>query len=109
MRPPPVSHQRALALGWTRVDPRPWRKTTARWLHVDGWEIQHCGHPTALWPWALYDAAGLMHCTGGLARFDRKPENGTAWPSLLEAMEYVHDPAPRGDPSRRLPPGTTYR
>lgn len=43
-----------------------------------------------------------MHCTGGQAKFGRKPENGTAWWSLEDAMNYVQDPAPHGDPSRPM-------
>lgn len=23
-----------------------------------GWVIEHCGHPTALWPYSIYNAAG---------------------------------------------------
>lgn len=99
-----MSHSRARTLGWERVDSKPWRsKCDARWVHKDGWILGHCGHQTAHYPWALYGPDGLMHCTGGQARFGRKPEHGTAWVSLDEAMAYVRDPAPHGDPSRPIP------
>lgn len=76
-------------LGWARVDPRPWRKTTARWWHTSGWHIVHCGHPTANHPWALYDPQGYMHTTGGQLSGGRKPWNGTAWNNLVEVWDYV--------------------
>lgn len=98
-----MSHARAAALGWTRIDAKPWTKLHARWRHKDGWELHHCGHPTANHPWALYDPQGLMHCTGAQRRFGFKPENGTAWDTLEDAMTYVQDPAPRGDPTRPMP------
>lgn len=41
--------------------PEPWRrlddgagKLGSRYGHPAGYVIQHCGHPTALWPYALY-------------------------------------------------------
>lgn len=81
------------ALGWVRVDPEPWRGLRAHWQHTDGWALVHCGHPTALWPWALYDPQGRMHCTG--FPVSGRPVFGTAWPALLDAAEYVktHGPA----------------
>jgi hypothetical protein len=97
-----MSHARAAGLGWRRVDPKPWNKLGARWLHRDGWILAHCGHQTAHFPWALYDPKGLMHCMGGRAP-RRRPDWGYAWPSLEQAMEYVLDPAPRGDRTRRIP------
>lgn len=44
------------------VLPEPWRRTDdgwtgkcgARYEHPAGYHIEHCGHPTALWPYALY-------------------------------------------------------
>ncbi len=74
--------------GWTRVDPRPWSKCGARWAHPSGWIIVHCGHPTALWPWALYDPSGALILTGA----DAEPPNptfGKAWASLAEAIAFV--------------------
>lgn len=82
-----ASHKQMEQLGWRRIDPRPWSKLTARWVHGAGWQLHHCGHPTALWPWALYSPAGDMVLTG--AKFSGNPKFGTAWPSLLDAAEFV--------------------
>lgn len=86
MRVPPPSPRQMASAGWQRVDPRPWRKTTARWHHASGWRLAHCGHPTALWPWALFAPDGKMHLTGGRRG---NPEFGRAWPDLREAVTYV--------------------
>ncbi len=44
--------------------PEPWVrlsavgcKTRQHWRHESGWEIRHCGHPTAHWPYYLIDPA----------------------------------------------------
>lgn len=81
-----LAHKQASALGWARVDPRPWRKTTALWRHLSGWVLQHCGHPTANYPWALYDPTGRMHLVGAV---NGNPHFGTAWHACLEAMVFV--------------------
>lgn len=49
--------------GWTRVDGGK-RKGSARWEHRAGWRLEHCGHPTATTPWALFAPDGRMHCIG---------------------------------------------
>ncbi len=49
-----VVHKRA---GWTRLSP-PGDKCTARWRHVSGWTVVHCGHPTALWPYLAISPEG---------------------------------------------------
>ena len=74
------------APGWERVDPRPWTKTAARWKHPSGWELHHCGHPTANYPWALYAPDGLMVRTGAL---HGDPGAGTAWRTLADAQAFV--------------------
>lgn len=44
--------------GWTRLSP-PGNKCAARWRHeASGWEVRHCGHPTANYP---YHAADPEH------------------------------------------------
>lgn len=47
--------------------PEPWRrvdagrgKLSARYEGPGGFWIEHCGHPTALWPWALYNRQGEL-------------------------------------------------
>jgi hypothetical protein len=62
--------------GWKPLGGRTYR-------HVTGWLIEHCGHPTALWPYALYDPSGKMILT----------PSGRAWPTVASAVDYVdtHD------------------
>ena len=45
--------------GWTRLDPkeRSRGRCGALWMHISGWHIQHCGHPTALYPYYLHHRA----------------------------------------------------
>lgn len=75
--------------GWMRADPKPWRtKLSARYEHVDGWVIEHCGHPTAHHPWMLLDPKGRMVLTGLLGPF-RCPHYGTAWDTLEQATSFV--------------------
>jgi hypothetical protein len=40
--------------GWTRLS-APGRKLNQHWRHETGWEIRHCGHPTANWPFYAVD------------------------------------------------------
>lgn len=75
------------SLGWRRTDPRPWRKLSARWAHLSGWTLEHCGHQTAHWPWILKDPQGLMHLTGG--HYHGDPTLGTCWPTLEMAANYA--------------------
>lgn len=73
------SPQRAAALGWECVY-RGLGKFT-KWEHRAGWRLEHCGHPTALWPWALYDPRGEMILQ----------PSGRAWNTLPDAMQYVKE------------------
>lgn len=59
--------------------PAPWRRTDdgvgkmgSRYAHPKGYTIEHCGHPTALWPYALYGPDGQMILA----------PNGRAWQKL---------------------------
>jgi hypothetical protein len=100
------SPKQSAAAGWTRTDPRPWTKLRARWQHVSGWRLEHCGHPTALRPWALYDPTGDMVLTGAV----HGPGLGTAWPNLATAMAYVAiagAKAPTKAPTKALNRSTT--
>ncbi len=67
-----------LGPGWERVDRAP-GKIGARFVHRDGWCVEHCGHPTALWPWALYGPDGYMVLA----------PNGRAWRTLADVAAYV--------------------
>lgn len=104
MRVPGISHKHAAELGWTRVDPKPWRsKLSAQWLHTSGYRLEHCGHPTAHHPWALYEPGpdGQMVLTGAQAEAEglggrdadgrtiSRYTHGTAWRTLAEPMEWV--------------------
>jgi hypothetical protein len=72
--------------GWSRIDPRPWRKLNACWEHRAGWRLEHCGHPTANWPWALFAPGGEMVLTGVRSG---NPTHGRAWPDLKTATDWV--------------------
>lgn len=81
-----MSAQEMVRRGWTRHDLATYpgekpSKLTAVWKHRDGWVLQHCGHPTALWPWALYPPGESVQlvCMG----------NGHAWPDLITAADFV--------------------
>ena len=65
--------------------------------HQDGWIIRHCGHPTALWPYELWNPAGQMILTGAAA--GNPPDYGTAWPTVAAAVAYVASLS-AGTPSR---------
>jgi len=82
-----ISPALAAELGWTRVDPRPWGKVTARWEHRGGWRLEHCGHPTALRPWILTAPDGREVRTGVWVGMSR--EHGTTWERLARAMIWV--------------------
>ena len=86
-----ISHGAANRLGWYRLDARPWRKTSARWGHVSGYQLTHCGHPTALYPWQLFHPDGHEVGTGALKG---KPRTGNSWANLAQPMIYVHGLAP---------------
>ncbi len=91
-----ASAQLMARLGWVRVDVQRRGKLSARWEHTRGWLLEHCGHATALWPWALYDARGRMHLGGGLHSDTGDPTHGRAWANLLQPMIYVEAFGPEG-------------
>lgn len=51
--------------------------------HPSGWEIGHCGHPTALWPWAVIDPQGRIHTSGA------KCDLGYAFAHVEDAVAHV--------------------
>lgn len=67
--------------GWTRLTPPGSRTNHGHWRHVSGWEIRHCGHPTALYP---YYAVDPKHPERATVTF-----NGKGFWTLLLAMEAV--------------------
>jgi hypothetical protein len=56
-----------------------------------GWRVQHCGHPTALYPWAVVDPEGALHVN---------PYTSRAFHLVLEAQLYVEHMASREKPAR---------
>ncbi len=86
-----ISHAAMALLGWVRVDSKPWRlKTSAVWKSTNGWTLMHCGHPTAIHPWALYDRFGSMWLAG-IAGPRRRKDFGSAWNTLREAATWHHE------------------
>ena len=82
---------------WTRLTPASHGKLHQRWRHSSGWELEHCGHPTAHWPWR--------------ARNPDRPEDlivsrsGFAFPNLgaaANAVELLVSEAERAVPRVRL-------
>lgn len=97
-----ISHKGAAGLGWIKLAGGQNRiggpsKLDAKWGHWSGYRLEHCGHPTALTPWAMYDPRGAMILTGAVSG---NPAYGTAWPNLATAMHWVaeHPPAPPAAP-----------
>lgn len=64
---------------WTRIDGGS-GKIGAVYVHSPGgYYIEHCCHPTALWPYALYNPQGHMILA----------PNGRAWQNLQAAAAEV--------------------
>lgn len=49
------------------------------YTHTSGWQVKHCGHPTALYPYSVHDLEGRMHLH----------PNGRAFQYLKDAKAYV--------------------
>jgi hypothetical protein len=64
----------------------PWvadgKGVTRRFEHPSGWVVQHCGHPTALHPWAVYSPDGFLHRHGCVGK-------GRAFVQLLDAIAHA--------------------
>jgi len=80
VRAAPVSTVALARAGWLRIDGTR-RKCRAVYARRDGWRAAHCGHPTALTPWALYDPTGALVLNG----------NGRAFPDLASVAAFVED------------------
>lgn len=81
-----VSPKQLQREGWTRQAPKV-AQFGASYTHVTGWQIQHCGHPTANWPYLLLDPSGEMVLTGILYSGNRR--YGVAWPNVAQAAAFV--------------------
>lgn len=66
--------------GWTRLS-QPGDKLRACWEHVSGWQVRHCGHPTANWPYYAIDPAEPCRTV--------VTHNGHGFRTLLIACEQV--------------------
>jgi len=74
--------------GWERLS-RPGAKLDARWRHTaSGWEVRHCGHPTANWPYFGVDPAHPGAAT--------VTHNGRGFRNLATAFDQV-EAVLRGD------------
>ena len=87
--------------------PAPWRRTDggsgklfARYVHPSGYTIQHCGHPTANYPYALYGPDGRMILA----------PNGRAWAKLsFAALEVDAQLAVDATDAHNPPPSAVRR
>ena len=61
---------------------RPDRSPYRRDLHTSGWAVEHCGHPTANFPYVAFDPDGRMHTN---------PNNGRGFRHLVDAKHYVEE------------------
>jgi hypothetical protein len=88
-----ISPKEMARLGWAKhargsgYGSAAWRSS---WVYrsLTGWELSHCGHPTALWPYLLVSPNGTVVLTGAGGPC-REPKFGTAWPSVAEAIDFV--------------------
>jgi hypothetical protein len=60
---------------WTRERIDPWGAARVH-RHRDGYVVEHCGHPTALWPWIVWDP-------------DRRPVERPAWAMGRGALNWT--------------------
>ncbi len=83
------TNQRVLAeAGWVTL-PRAREWNYGRdYLHRDGWRIEHCGRPTALWPYLLIDPNEEIVLAGAAGPW-RNPTYGAAWSTVQKAVDYV--------------------
>lgn len=79
-----ISPAALVKLGWERIEkgaPFP------RFRHRDGWLLEHCGHPTANYPYLLTNRVGSVILTGVIDHDD--PLLGRAWPCVAWVAEWV--------------------
>lgn len=79
--------------GWVKVGRHTWR-------HTSGWEVRHCGHPTALWPYYGQHPDGrpilIYHGYADTA-------GGYAFQYLADAQEAVEREVAAGSPYPKFP------
>jgi len=75
-----TSQRSRLDRAWRHVDPtRVGDKCSTHLVHKDGWELHHCGHPTAIYGYYLVDPSGRQVLAA----------NGRGWMTQAAAMEHV--------------------
>jgi len=82
-RVPPAPPRRARrgVSAWLRHS-EPGDKLSARWEHqASGWEVRHCGHPTANWPYYATTPEGRVVVAS----------NGRGWRTLKDAQAAVEE------------------
>lgn len=72
-----ISPKELAAKGWTPLGGRTYK-------HKNGWVIEHCGHPTALYPYALYKVGADQQRMKMILA-----PNGHAWHTVAAAVDYV--------------------
>jgi hypothetical protein len=82
-----LSPKQLAALGWSRFDGSK-SKVYAKWAHRTGWELHHCGHPTANYPWLMIDPDGRTVQTGVLGPAGRA-DFGSAFADLRTPMLWL--------------------
>ena len=75
--------------GWKRIPGRYTPNVGQRYeLHragkYTGWHVDHCGHPTANFPYAVYDPHGQMHIQPGRRFAFQTVREAKAYAELLE-------------------------
>jgi hypothetical protein len=66
---------------WTRKPGVAGGTCGSRHLHSSGWQVIHCGHPTANFPYYVEDTTGKMHLD----------QNGRGFRLLERAKGYVDE------------------
>lgn len=73
-------------------------KCSAHWRHVSGWEVKHCGHPTANYPYHGVDLEGRMIVA----------TNGRGFINLQQAKDAVESASEGLADGWRYPDAATY-
>lgn len=85
-----ISPKQLAALGWYRTNAG---QAFAFYEHVQGWQLRHCCHPTALYPFTLYNPAGQAIAA----------PNGRNFQTASKAVEWLAAKYPETIPPRTVP------
>lgn len=79
--------------GWRKISPAGLPTCFGAFKHENGCQVEHCGHPTAIWPYLLVTPDGRMLVA----------QNGRGFRNLTLAMEAAEAiPATNGDGLRLI-------